>query len=128
MKRQNRCPFTSSAVIRETGFSDLPTIIHDKFTDELNADLQLILLAKSLGVPLISEDKKLLLQASRLNLKYFNALMILNFLLFKKTISINQFHDFRNKLLAVARYGESVIEYGESVTQRILTLPDNFTC
>ena len=53
----------------------------------VDTDQALIRAAEAYGLPLVSEDKKILMAARRLGLPYFNTLMIMNFLIFKKAIT-----------------------------------------
>ena len=109
-------------VVAEAGFADVPVVGHapDHVQSQDRADQQLLSLGERLQVPVISEDKKILQSASRKGLPYYNALMVLNFLLFKRCIALDAFNSYRNDLLSIARYSESVIAYGEAVTERIL--------
>ena len=110
---------TSSDVIRETGFSNLPVIRNEKPTRALTTDRHLVLLAQHLKMPIISEDKKLLLNAGRHGMEYYNALMVLNFLLFKRTVDSERFYRLQSALFSVARYNETVKAYGEAVTRQV---------
>ena len=113
---------TSSAVISETGFFDLTIMRHEEPSPACTTDQHLILLAQHLEMPIISEDKKLLLNADRQGMTYYNALMVLNFLLFKKAVDEERFYRLRNALLTVARYSEAVKIYGEAVTRQVLAV------
>ena len=111
---------TTSEVIEETGFSDLPVELHEEPARAFTTDLRLIQLAQYLDLPIISEDKELLLNAGRRGMEYYNALMVLNFLLFKKAVDSERFNRLRSILLSVARYSKAVTAYGEAVTRQVI--------
>ena len=82
-------------------------------------DRKLLCCALERRIPLISEDKTLLMQAKRAGLPYYNALMMLNFLLYKHAINSGEFDDYYANLRCYARYSKSVWQYGDRVGQRI---------
>jgi hypothetical protein len=113
---------TPLIVLKETGIDEPFFEIHDPETDSamLTADKQVVELARKLNLPVISEDKKVLKNASGAGLSYYNALMILNFLLYKKEVTIDNYQKHYTTLISVARYSKFVIGYGEMVTKKIL--------
>lgn len=109
-------------IIVEAKYADFSFTEHElEGFNESSADMQCVLLAHKLMVPVISEDKKVLRQTSLRNLPYYNSLMILNFLLFKKIITPEKFDKLLSGLLLVARYSPFVLSYGESVRKNILS-------
>lgn len=109
------------AVLIETGFYELQLIDHAN-TDVIadTVDQQVVLLGRELQIPIISDDKKVLRKADQLLLPYYNSLMVLNFLLYKDYVTYNQFNNFQQELLKIARYGEQIVSYGRLVTEQIL--------
>ncbi len=107
------------SVIDETGLTDCAIQAHPADI-HLVPDRQLIALAHTLTLPVISEDKGVLMVAAGRGFAFYNALMILNMLLYRKAVDEKAFYELRNRLLSCARYGEAVVAYGETVTQKIL--------
>lgn len=112
---------TPLVVIKETGVEEPFFEIHAPETDSamLTADEQVVDLARKLNIPVISEDKKVLRNASGTGLSYYNALMILNFLLYKMEVTVNNYQKIYAALISVARYSKFVLSYGEMVRQKI---------
>ena len=106
--------------LKETGFSGLPIIVHQISSSVPTADQQLLILAQSLQLPLVSEDRKVLLKASRNGITFYNSLMMLNFLLYNKSIGKKMFSVFLKQLTAFARYSKEVLLFGNEVTRMIL--------
>ena len=77
---------TPESCLKETGFSELSVVVHCIDIRDTTADKQLLDLAQSLHLPVISEDRKILMSASRNGITFYNSLMILNFLLYNKSI------------------------------------------
>lgn len=81
---------TVKGVVKEIGplfyLKNIEIINLEKKKDTVNADRQVVEAAKHLKIPVISEDKKVLMSAKKANLPYFNSLMILNFLIYKGVI------------------------------------------
>lgn len=87
--------------------------------ENLSNDRKLLHCALERGLPLISEDKALLMKAKRAGLLYYNSLMMLNFLFFKQTIDSKEYKRYCLSLRRYARYSEDIWSYGEKVYQRI---------
>ena len=111
------------AVIAETGYR-LPRIEEHRFpADEpMPADEQVLDLARSLKIPVVSEDRKVLLGAKKIGLVYYNALMVLCFLLYKKRMGRETFDGHKRKLLAIARYSAEVIAFGEKIAEQVVAV------
>jgi len=88
-------------------------------TKDLSTDQKLIQVCVINKFPLISEDKKLLVEAQRCNIIYFNSLIMLNFLLLKKQITGEKYSSLVQTLRSVARYGENVWRFGELVNKLV---------
>lgn len=106
--------------LKETGFSDLPIMGYLIDSPDTTADQQLLLLTQSLQLPVVSEDRKVLITASRNDITFYNSLMLLNFLLYNKSIDTEMFSIFLKQLTVFARYSEKVLLFGKEVTRMIL--------
>ena len=80
-----------------------------------NADRSVVRLALERGVPVLSEDKALLMSADRLGLPYYNSLMIVLALLFQKKLGLDAYHRAYNELVGIARYSPAVLQVGRQV-------------
>ena len=78
-------------------------------------DQKLIACAMSLRLPVIAEDRKVLLRLDKEKISYFNALMILNFLLFKGRIATEEHTLFFRRLKNCSWYSNSVLEHAKAV-------------
>lgn len=111
---------TINEVSREWGEGKLPIeVIPSVGRSDDSTDQKLLLTAASRGLPLISEDKKLLMAAGARGLPYFNSLVVLIFIYYKRKISVEKFTEFRERLLEFARYSPGVIAYGEALFERV---------
>jgi hypothetical protein len=113
---------TPEIVINETGLRNPDIIVHLPETDSsmLSADQQVVYFAVKKNLPVISEDKKVLSEASKASIPYYNTLMILNYLLYKKRIIPDQYDHFHKELLSVSRYSPFVLAYGEIVKDKVI--------
>ena len=80
-----------------------------------NADRSVVRLALEQGVPVLSEDKALLMSADRLGLTYYNSLMIILALLFQKKLELDAYHGAYAELVTIARYSPAVLQVGRQV-------------
>jgi hypothetical protein len=113
--------YSIEEILKEVGYSNLNLIMHDhKHDDSLSNDIKLVKSAKILNLPVISEDKKLLLNAEKSGLKYYNSIVILIFLLYKNRISQFEFESYKAELLKFARYSEKVKNFSNAVLQEII--------
>lgn len=108
-------------IIKETGFDDLKIHMIKDSSQSLLNDEKLIGCALKRGIPVISEDKKILMQMEREGISYFNALMMLHFLLFKKKIDLETHSLYLNRLKRIARYSDYVLEFGEEVFKAVMS-------
>ena len=80
-----------------------------------DADQAVVLLAKEFHLPVLSEDRRLLMSCRDQGLKYYNTLMILLALLHQQKIHVNEYHRAYSSLQKVARYSPAVWLVGEQV-------------
>lgn len=107
--------FSPGSVIRETGYDDLPVRPVTGGRSSESSDRQLVACSLAFRIPVISEDKKILMAIRRARLPYFNSLMMLNFLLFRGRISAAD-HGVRfRRLLDFAWYSPAVLAFSRSV-------------
>lgn len=78
-------------------------------------DQRLLRAADFLRLPVISEDKQVLMEAKRRGLPYFNTLMIMNFLIFKKAIDGKIYETALEILQKKAYYSAFVFNFGQRV-------------
>jgi hypothetical protein len=89
----------------------------------LSNDQKLIRCALDLNLPVISEDKKILNTLRNHGVPYFNALMMLNFLLYKERITSESYPYYLDALLQIAWYSNKVWAFGERLNAHILKGP-----
>ena len=78
-------------------------------------DQKLIACALDLNLPIISEDKKILMAMKRANRPFFNSLMMLNFLLYRRRIQNRQYIQYHQALKKFAHYSNEVWKYGARI-------------
>lgn len=108
----------SPGVIEEVGWPRLP-VRKIPVGGSLTNDDTVLFLAEQRGIPLISEDMEILEKARKKGIPYFNTLMILNYLLFRKRVSSAEYSVYLNRLTEVSRYSRDVLEYGAAVKELI---------
>ena len=106
-------------VVDEAGMSAKDFRLENCRDKHLSNDRKLLCCALERGIPLISEDRKLLMQAKQVNLPHYNSLMMLNFLLLKQIINPEEYEACRLSLRRYARYSDTIWSYGETVYHRI---------
>lgn len=67
------------------------------------------------GLPLLSEDQRLLKAARRKHHPHYNSLMLLLALLAQGAIPNGAYHSYRDSLLQYARYDDMVIGFGDKI-------------
>ncbi|MBC2716409.1 MAG: hypothetical protein HF978_13980 [Desulfobacteraceae bacterium] len=107
--------FGTSAELERVELIEIKEII----TKKKDTDQSLIETAKHFQQPIISEDKKMLKQAKRSSLPFFNTLMIMNFLIYKKVINQADYIAALDLLQDEAYYNAFIFEYGKMVYERI---------
>ena len=114
--------FTIREILSETG----PVSYNIKLLSHRDrispTDLKLIACAQHRGLPIISEDKKILMAMKRANRPYYNSLMMLNFLLYRRCIDVQQYDRYRQALQKFARYSEDVWNHGAKIQSAIIDL------
>jgi hypothetical protein len=111
--------YSPAEIVAETGFNDLDLRPVACVSKSLSNDQKLITAALQLRWPVISEDKNILLHIRRAKLPYFNSLMMLNFLLFRRRIDLNSHGIYFERLKQCARYGPDVWEFGKNIYKTI---------
>jgi len=106
---------TISEIIAEVNQEHKNIQIIESHSDKDKTDDKLLKVAFDLNYPVISEDKKILTALKKENKPHFNSLMMLNFLFYKKKLPSNEFHKKRERLKEIARYSQSVWDFGDSV-------------
>jgi hypothetical protein len=76
-----------------------------------------------LGVPVLSEDGKVLRAARARHLPYYNTLMIILALCAQGDLALAAYDDIRRDLLGFARYSPQVVAVGDSVFAALLRSP-----
>jgi hypothetical protein len=113
---------TIPEVIREVGFGIPGLEVVDFEGKSASTDQRLLEYSLEHGVPLFSEDKWILKQLERNGHSYFNALMALNFLLFRMWITADQYENYLRSLKRTAWYSEQVWLFGRELHGQILKL------
>ncbi len=116
--------WTVPGVVREFGAAAAECPIHvidinnsADWTD--STDDMLCRAAAYRQMPIISEDRQILMRAKKANLPYFNTLMVLNFLLYKNAINLLEYQAILDRLKATARYSAKIYEFGAQVFAEI---------
>jgi hypothetical protein len=102
-------------VINETGYLDLPIKPIERVNSAQSNDQLLVAYSLSHQIPVISEDKKILMRIKRAHRPYFNSLMMLNFLLFRKKISAGNHRVYFRRLIDFAWYSPAVLAYSKTI-------------
>jgi len=85
-----------------------------------STDARLLAGAARLQLPVISEDRDLILKTLDSGLACYNSAMMINYLFYRDYLSKKQSAKIQGKLKKVARYSNDVWEYGDSVFKVIL--------
>ena len=116
---------TIESVIEEYSFP-LPDIriIKPKLNfSDLQTDEQLLMVSVQGQIPLISEDRMILMKLDERKIPYFNTLMLLNYLRYKNEIVDPEYDGFLKELKKIARYSDTIYEYGKFVYEEIKSRP-----
>jgi hypothetical protein len=114
--------FSIKEILSETGpisESIIPIIYNE--TSSSN-DQKLISCAMDLRLPVISEDKKILMAMKRADRPFFNSLMMLLFLLYRRRIQNQQYVQYYLALKKFARYSDEIWKYGAKIQTTIKEL------
>ncbi len=109
-------------ILAEAGYAHLYIRPVACATNSFSSDEKLIATALKLRWPVVSEDKSILLHMQRSKLPYYNALMMLNFLLFRKRIDLKRHAMYFRRLKQCAWYSPYVWEYGKNIYNAIADL------
>ncbi len=101
-------------VVREFGRTPEECVICGELCAE-GADQAVLQLAIKLNLPVLSEDRQLLMSSHRYGVKYYNTLMILLALLFQRKINSAEYEIAYTSLRETARYSPAVWQVGEQV-------------
>jgi len=99
------------------------TLIPPSESPSLSTDQKLISCALENKLAMISEDKRILKAMRRARAPYYNALMMLNFLLFSQKIDDDGYRRYYSALENIARYSDAVWEFGRHVYAAIKVKP-----
>ena len=102
-------------VIREAGMSDLRIETVTPTSGESTTDRKLVGTAQAAGLPLISEDRAILIVCRNRHIEYYNAYMLLIFLFYRRFIEGEELHEAESKLLETSRYNKWVVDYAEAL-------------
>jgi len=92
-----------------------------------STDRVLIACALKNKLAMISEDKRILMAMHHAQAPYFNALMMLNFLLLVHRIDDDGYQSYYSALKHIARYSEAVWEFGEKIYTAVKLETDSGT-
>jgi hypothetical protein len=112
--------YSPAEIVAETGFDDLNIMSVAGDSNSLSNDQKLINTALKLRWPVISEDGNILLHMQRAKLPYFNSLMMLNFLLFRRRIHLKSHALYCERLKQYAWYSPHVWEFGKNIYNAIV--------
>ena len=112
--------YSPREIVAETGFNDLNIRPVASTSKPLSNDQKLITAALKLRWPVISEDGNILLHMRRAELPYFNTLMMLNFLLYRKRIDPKSHAMYFERLKQYARYSPYVWEFSKNICNAIV--------
>ena len=111
--------FSIQEILTETGpvSKRIKPLIYNKTAS--SNDQKLVSCALELDHPVISEDKKILMAMKRAGRPFFNSLMMLNFLLYRRRIQNQQYIQYHLALKKFARYSDDIWDYGAAVNAAI---------
>ena len=114
--------FSIQEILTETGpvSKRIKPLIYNKTAS--SNDQKLVSCALDLNLPIISEDKKILMSMKRANRPFYNSLMMLNFLLYRRRIENHQYIQYYLELKKIARYSDDIWRYGATVQAAIKEL------
>ena len=109
----------SDASARAASTGDKGSVSSQSLRKLSQNDEGLLHLALELGIPLVSEDKKLLHAAAAFGLTYYNALMMIVFLVTRGRFGLEEYPVYRSRLLEFAHYSESVVRTADHIVHEI---------
>jgi hypothetical protein len=103
---------TVAGVVKEVGGRlDGISVVADA-DPGLSVDDQLVAVAHHSGIPVISEDRKLLMKADDRDVDNYNVLVMLELMLLRGDVSLVEWDKARKRLLAAAHYSPWVVHAG----------------
>lgn len=90
----------------------------------ITVDEKVLRCAQKNSCEVVSEDKKVLRAAARQGVPYFNALVVLHFLLFRQAIDEAEYQSCMTTLFKFARYGPDVIQRGQEIYEAVMINKD----
>ena len=106
-------------IIEETRFQNLDIHLLPDVPGQASNDEKFISCALREKIPVISEDRKILMTMKNENIPHYNAVMMLHFLLFKKRLDRKAHLACQSRLMSAARYGDDVLEFAENVFRAV---------
>lgn len=106
---------TVAGVVREVGFPVPGIRILGDEGKTVAVDDQVLALAESKQVPLLTEDRKLFMKAEDRGVEAYNMLLMLELLLLRGSLSLVEWDEAHKKLLAAANYSPWVVDAGTRV-------------
>jgi hypothetical protein len=105
---------STERVLSEAGYQEplIRPVREGPDMDRLSADEGLVAVALDLGVPVISDDKRILIAAKAGGLDRFNAVMVLHLLYLRGRISIREHAECQQSLREFAWYSGWIWEFG----------------
>ena len=113
--------YSPREIIAETGYTGLTLCPVTCPLEVPSNDERLIVCALAHGMPVISEDKKVLSYMDKEGVPYFNALMMRHLLLLRKVLTVERHHSYLQVLKRFAWYSKGVLEFAEAVYHAILS-------
>ena len=107
-------------IIEEVGWPRLPVLSCSIDNADLTNDETVVELAEIRNIPVLSEDQEVLLNARSKGLNYYNALMILNYIVLKGRISPDDYPQYLERLKEISHYSSDVMEYGSRIYDLII--------
>ncbi|MBN1500626.1 MAG: hypothetical protein JW982_10740 [Spirochaetes bacterium] len=96
------------------------TVVSFNNIRQYETDYIILKIAIESNSPVISEDREILKHAADKNIPYFNSLMMLNFLVYKKIINSSQYNDYLDILKKFAWYGKHIYKYADDVHYAVI--------
>lgn len=84
-----------------------------------NADEEILCTAARFGVPLLSDDRRVILSAKAARLDCFNAAMLLHLLFLRRVLDVDEHRRALDRLLTVAWYGPRIRAFADACYDRI---------
>lgn len=96
-------------------------VIRPPGSPSLSTDRKLVACALENRMALISEDQRVLSALQRAQAPYYNALMMLNLLLYSRKIDDDGYRHYLRALKDIARYSDAVWEFGQQIYAAVVS-------